>query len=182
MNNLRTHEDQYGSPATGTNRDICMHAGGFIRRSQTCGSMVSHLSGKNCLHFFTGTSAPCMSIFKPVSFDAGVNFCVLNPDEKTADGSIWQKNEYVHRRLIFMDKKRQVLQESIAQTENDMLAVFEAKDCAVDIDDLKKADKIVRKWMNRWYQEYRNHTFHYPSMSRYGRFWKKQNEKDGFNF
>ncbi len=63
MHNLRTHYDQDFSPETGSNRDICMHAGGFIRRSQTCGSMVSRLTKNNKTHFLTGTSAPCLSIF-----------------------------------------------------------------------------------------------------------------------
>ncbi|PIP39583.1 MAG: peptidase family C69 [Desulfobacterales bacterium CG23_combo_of_CG06-09_8_20_14_all_51_8] len=182
MNNLRTHEDQYGSPTAGANRDICMHAGGFIRRSQTCGSMVSQLSDKNCLHFFTGTSAPCLSLFKPVSFDSEIDFIVLNPDGKTVDGSVWQNHEYIHRRLIFMDKKRQMLQESIARTENEMLSIFEEKQFLPTRDDMIRADDIVRKWSDRCFHEYRHHTFHYPSMSRYGRFWKKQNEMDGFNF
>jgi dipeptidase len=180
MNNLRTHYDQTASPATGTNRDICMHAGGFIRRSQTCGSMVSRLCKNKNLHFFTGTSAPCMSLFKPVSFDFGVDFSVLNPDEKTVDGSLWQRNEYIHRRLIFMDKKRHVLQESIAHTENEMLSVFEEKEFEPSKDDMLKADDIVRKWTDRCFHEYRHHTFHYPSMSLYGSFWKKMNRQNGF--
>ncbi len=182
MNNLRTHYDQYSSPATGTNRDICMHAGGFIRRNQTCGSMVSRLWNNKSLHFCTGTSAPCMSIFKPVSFDYDLTFSVLNPDEQTVDGSLWQKNEHIHRRLIFMDKKRQILQESIAQTENEMISVFENDNFEIFRQDMEKADDIVREWMERWYQEYRNHTFHYPSMNLYGGFWKRTNALDGFNF
>ena len=181
MNNLRTHYDQYASLDSGTNRDICMHAGGFIRRSQTCGSMVSRLGSKNSLHFFTGTSAPCMSIFKPVSFDFDLDFSVLNPDETTVEGSLWQNHEYIHRRLIFMDKKRHVLQESIARTENEMLSVFEEKEFMPSREDVINADGIVRKWTDRSFYEYRHHTFHYPSMSLYGRFWKKINAQDGFN-
>lgn len=181
MNNLRTHYDQTASPDSGTNRDICMHAGGFIRRSQTCGSMVSRLWNNNSAHFFTGTSAACMSIFKPVSFNCDLNFSVLNPDGKTVDGSLWQNHEYIHRRLIFMDKKRHVLQESIARTENEMLSVFEQKNFEPSADDMIKADDIVRKWTDRCFHEYRHHTFHYPAMSLYSRFWKKINQQDGFN-
>jgi secernin len=180
MNNLRTHYDQTASPATGTNQDICMHAAGFIRRSQTCGSMVSRLWKDKSLHFLTGTSAPCISLFKPVSFDFSVNFSVLNPDEKTVEGSLWQRNEYIHRRLIFMDKKRHVLQESIARTENEMLSLFEEKNFGPSKDDMIKTDDIVRKWTDRCFHEYRHHTFHYPSINLYGMFWKKMNAQDGF--
>jgi dipeptidase len=182
MNNLRTHYDQGASPATGTNRDICMHAGGFIRRSQTCGSMAAQLkSDGRARLFFTGTSAPCMSLFKPVSFDYDIDFIVLNKDEKTVAGSLWQNHEYIHRRLIFMDKKRHVLQESIARTENEMLSVFEEKKNVPDAQDWITADVMARKWTDRCFHEYRHHTFHYPSFSLYGRFWKKVNAMDGLN-
>lgn len=182
MNNLRTHYDPTASPASGTNRDICMHAGGFIRRSQTCGSMVSRLHHAHSLHFFTGTSAPCMSIFKPASFDYDTDFYVLNPDGKTVNGSLWQKHEHIHRRLIFMDKKRHLFQESLAPAENHMLSIFENHHYQPDKQAVGKADDIVRNWTEQWYNEYRNHSFHYPFMSPYGRFWKKENEQDGFNF
>ncbi len=43
---------------------ICMH-GGF----ESTGSQVSHLRiGKNSIHWFTGTSLPCVSIYKPFIF------------------------------------------------------------------------------------------------------------------
>ena len=182
MNNLRTHYDQGASPSAGSNRDICMHAGGLIRRSQTCGSMAAQLmKNRPPLLFFTGTSAPCMSLFKPVSFDPDIDFSVLNKDEKTVAGSLWQNHEYIHRRLIFMDKKRHVLQESIGATENEMLSVFERKNFMPAAEDWSKADVMVRKWTDRCFHEYRHHTFHYPSLSRYGRFWKKINALDGLN-
>ncbi|MEZ4567610.1 MAG: hypothetical protein R2860_11860 [Desulfobacterales bacterium] len=95
MNNLRTY-DQAHIPVCrfqpGTY--ICMHAGGLIRRSQTCGSMAAQLMrNRPPLLFFTGTSAPCMSLFKPVSFDPDIDFSVLNKDEKTVAGSLWQNTE-----------------------------------------------------------------------------------------
>ena len=179
MYNLRTHYEQDSSPATGTNRDLCMHAGGFIRRSQTCGSMVSRLSETVNSHFFTGTSAPCLSIFKPATFEIDVKCCVINPDDKTVDGSIWQKNEHIHRRIIFMDEERQKLQESIAHTENEMLSIFEQSDFQMSDKAFKIADGIINNWFKLWYEKYRNQAIYYPSMSMYGRFWRKTNEVDG---
>ncbi len=43
---------------------ICMH-GGF----ESTGSLVSHLRNKNkSIHWFTGTTLPCISIYKPYAF------------------------------------------------------------------------------------------------------------------
>jgi hypothetical protein len=134
---------------------------------------------KTAFIFLPEHPPPVLSLFKPVSFDSDINFSVLSKDGKTVNGSLWQNHEYLHRRLIFMDKKRHVLQESIAQTENEMLSVFEEKNFEPSADDMIKADDIVRKWTDRCFHEYRHHTFHYPSMSLYGRFWKKINQQDG---
>ena len=180
MYNLRTHDDPEAAPASGTNRDICMHAGGFIRRSQTCGSMVSRLSKLGNTHFFTGTSAPCLSLFKPAAFNEGLSFSVLNKDEKTVDGSLWQRNEHIHRRVLFKEEERQELQESIAQTENQLLGMVEKNYFQPSPDDLKAADDLVKGWMDRWYEKLKNEVIHYPALSLYGQFWKYTNEREGF--
>ena len=41
---LRQHRDPDGDPVHGSNRDVCMHAMGPVRRSQTTGSLVAHLA------------------------------------------------------------------------------------------------------------------------------------------
>ncbi len=178
MYNLRTHDDPDATPATGSNRDICMHAGGFIRRSQTCGSMVSRLSGNGNCHFFTGTSAPCLSIFKPAAFHEEFSFSVLNKDERTMEGSLWQRNEQIHRRVIFNEESRQELQESIIGTENHMLSIIGKNDFQPSRNDLKAADDLVSGWMDQWYEKLKNEAIHYPSMSLYGQFWKYTNERE----
>ena len=71
MSALRDHGPAAGpdwTPARGfKGADVCDHAGfGPIRRSQSTGSLVSHLAPGLQTHFLTGTSAPCTSIFKPV--------------------------------------------------------------------------------------------------------------------
>ena len=55
MNFLREH-----------NVGICMHQ----RNDQSVGSQVSHLraGGKKSIHWFTGSTIPCLSIFKPYVF------------------------------------------------------------------------------------------------------------------
>jgi len=73
---LRDHgpnADQNWTPARGiTGATVCMHAGfGPVRVSQTTGSWVAALKPGQAVHWATGTSAPCTSIFKPVWIEAG---------------------------------------------------------------------------------------------------------------
>lgn len=95
---------------------ICLHAGGLIS-TQTTGSMVAVLRKKlPPLVYFTGTSAPCLSIFKPHIISE--NQKKISADEyanELADGSwdiygsaagiydgktLWWKGEEIHRRAI----------------------------------------------------------------------------------
>jgi dipeptidase len=49
-----------------SNADVCMHADGRLRPSQTTQSMISKLSVKQSQVWMTGGSAPCISLFKPL--------------------------------------------------------------------------------------------------------------------
>ena len=94
------------------------------------------------------------------------------------EGSLWQRNEQIHRRVIFDEESRQELQESIIGTENHMLSMIGKNDFQPSRDELKAADDLVRGWMDQWYEKLKNETIHYPSMSLYGQFWKYTNERE----
>ena len=188
-NNLRAHHQNSQDIATGSNKDICMHAGGFIRRSQTCGSMISKLSGiiepsklsnTGNLHFATGTSAPCLSIFKPVSFDFDLDFGVLNHNETDVEHSLWKKHEDVHRRLLFLPEERKSFTEQLHQVEAKMMSIFEKPYHGITKEDFINADKIVMDFENQATLQYKNQAFNYSLFSPYSRFWKQKNKLDGF--
>ncbi len=180
MEMLRSHVDGHIEPRTGSNRDVCMHAGGFIRRSQTCGSMVSRLSDDGALHFFTGTSTPCLSVFKPVSFDMDIDFSVLNPDGETVDGSVWRRHEHVHRRALFSEEMRIRLRQSIHETETRMLAALTASNAVVTPSMLAEADQIAAEAQAQWCLEFGRLPLACPPFSPYGIYWKRMNRLDGF--
>jgi dipeptidase len=104
MRILRSHRstDPSWSPGPAiTGADVCMHAGwGPVRGSQTTGSMVSHLKGDCFTHWVTATSAPCISVFKPVWMDCPLPDTgpipgpVYNPD------SLWWRHERFHRQVL----------------------------------------------------------------------------------
>jgi len=99
-------------PSYGSNTDICMHAANsIIRKSQTTGSMIVELTkDKKILIYATGTSAPCISIFKPLFLGykkiPGENYHTGKfYDEK----SIWWKHEKLHR--LFLENYDRFIEE-----------------------------------------------------------------------
>ncbi len=72
----------------------CAHSSWWpTRRSgQTTGSMVSRVSADDAIHYLTGTSAPCLSVFKPV---------ILGRDNNLGDTEtlFWQ-HERLHRLVL----------------------------------------------------------------------------------
>ena len=78
----------------------CMHAGGWLVGSQTTGSMVSELQPARISHWATGTSAPCLSLFRPVSVDSPRD---VGSPTGTPDDSLWWRFEHVHRSLLGAD-------------------------------------------------------------------------------
>jgi secernin len=181
MHNLRLHKHASQSHFVRRNADVCMHAAGYVRRSQTCGSMVSRLTSETAQHFFTGTSAPCLSIFKPVNFDYSYSPGVLSEDGTPPQDSLWQRHEHIHRRVILDSKKRQELQASRDIAEKKMLAFFENYEKQPPATNFQEADRIVMQWQKKWYEHYRTRSFRYAPFNPYKLFWKHLNRIDGFD-
>jgi hypothetical protein len=80
-----------------------MHAGGWLVGSQTTGGMVSELQPTGTTHWATGTSAPCLSVFRPVSVDCPRD--VGSPTGTPGD-SLWWRFEQIHRSLLGADSAR----------------------------------------------------------------------------
>ncbi len=114
---LRNHNmpEPYRPGGTPMER-ICMHAGGLVS-SQSTGSMVAVLrAGRPPLVYFTGTAAPCLSLFKPHVLGEGQKKPYANDvTSRLEDGSadlygsaagvydertLWWTGEAVHRRAL----------------------------------------------------------------------------------
>jgi secernin len=107
---LRGHEQD---PTQGFfGHDVCMHAGsGPIRISNTAGSMISLLpTSGSAVHLVTGTSSPCLSLFKPVFLDREtfhLPLCVGPPPAQKANcASLWWKGERLFRTVYRDYQKR----------------------------------------------------------------------------
>jgi len=104
---LRSHHGADGrpyEPFRGNNGDVCMHAANaLIRKSQTVGSMVAAVFPEGApLVFVTATSAPCLSVFKPVFLDLPVPWTYPQRGPQTfLSGHLWWEHELFHRMFLF---------------------------------------------------------------------------------
>ncbi len=116
MRILRSHAMQEPfKPWKRSMERICLHAGGLIS-TQTTGSMVAVLAkGSTPLVYLTGTSAPCMSIYKP-HLVAGTYAGMGLEKPHLGDGrehdlygtatdrydgnTLWWSGEEIHRRVL----------------------------------------------------------------------------------
>lgn len=84
-------------------RTLCMHAAADGRPGQTTGSMVSELTRERAVHWVTGTSAPCISIFKPVLLGVSLPEQGPAPTDKFDARTLWWRHERLHRGALLSD-------------------------------------------------------------------------------
>ena len=176
---LRAHARPDHHPRTGSNADVCMHAAGFIRRSQTTASMAARLGGASDVVCFTGTSAPCLSLFKPVSFSAP-SFVFTDPGANPAE-SLWRRRERGHRHLVLADPDaRAAFRADRDAAERALLAPFDDPARPLTDADHRAADAKARAWEERWIARFEKEPFRYRPFDPYHHYWRRLNRMDGF--
>ncbi|MEW5738675.1 MAG: hypothetical protein AB1938_07090 [Myxococcota bacterium] len=101
MRALRDHRGLH--PAEGLRLEQpCAHASWQPTRhaGQTTGSMVSALTSSGARHFLTGTSSPCLSVFKPARLDVAPEAYVPAAPEAADADSLWWRHERLHRAVL----------------------------------------------------------------------------------
>lgn len=104
MEILRSHNlpDPEFSPSKADMSSLCMHATGLLTPSQTTGSLVAELrADRPSTFWFTGTAAPCISLFKPffTGGDSLTGSSWLLPGARP-DRSLWWEHEKLHRMVL----------------------------------------------------------------------------------
>ncbi len=120
------------SPEEGSMRDICMHYGGLLRPSQTASSQISELHPDLQVHWVTGTSLPCLSIFKPVYLISGLPNLERDTKNRYSLKSYWWTVEKFHRKFQFVYKEfideysqeRDVIQMEIIEMEREVRSKY----------------------------------------------------------
>ncbi|HYV48275.1 MAG TPA: carcinine hydrolase/isopenicillin-N N-acyltransferase family protein [Myxococcaceae bacterium] len=80
----------------------CAHASWQPTRSggQTTGSMVSRLGAEGARHWMTGTSSPCLSVFKPVPLGGAAVDTGPAPGRGSDGESLFWRHERLHRAAL----------------------------------------------------------------------------------
>ena len=99
MRALRGHDSDVSNPfAQGSVSSCCMHYGGMVG-DHTTASMVIRLDGGAPTVFLTGTSTPCVSLYKPYRFGNPVRLPVVAPGDE-AGARYWREQELFRRALV----------------------------------------------------------------------------------
>ncbi|MFO7882489.1 MAG: C69 family dipeptidase [Kosmotogaceae bacterium] len=110
----------------GSMKNVCMHGGGIIS-NQTTASMICEI-GKKTTIWATGTSAPCISTYKPIWF---TDTETTLPYSKEPEGmAYWRLWEEFHRKFLFKRKEtKDYLRKTMEEFQDDLLQkAEEAKD------------------------------------------------------
>lgn len=99
MKTLRLHDKGVDAPfAQGSVKSPCMHFGGLVGDHST-GSMVVQLEKSRTVLWLTGSSAPCVSLYKPWLFGSGVKPPVYAAGDLKAE-LYWREQERFRRSLL----------------------------------------------------------------------------------
>ena len=177
---LRQHAHGGERPVDGSNADVCLHANGIIRRSQSTGAMVAHLSTQGSRACFTGSSAPCLSLFRPITFEAPADHSSSLLGDVGTGQSLWRRHEAVHRRALFDPALRTSLRADIAETEAAMHDLLDADHWSQRA--VEAADQLARQSDQRGVERLAAARAGGPlklPLSPAGLYWRHLNRRDG---
>lgn len=166
MGALRTHATPDVGVSKASTGSVCMHAGNLFG-DQTTGSYAAEI-GKR--YFVTGSSFPCMSVFKPLSVRASA----IGESEKEAL-FFWLKRELLARKLMGYTEMRGEYLEKAAALEKKFVdrALLAETDAVLDkisLEAFAAEEELVKKYLLRL----REKPFRFEGSAYYKNFWKKK--------
>jgi secernin len=172
---LREHNG--ARPASGWRMGMpCAHASWWpTRRSgQTTGSMVSRLDARRSVHYLTGTSSPCLSVFKPIVTGEGIVRTGPRAGAGYDTESLFWRHERLHRAAL--------------KSYGVSRALFEADRTALEAELLSGASSSPevrqacwerhRQIIPEWAARVEGGTKGRVIFSAFGRYWQRQSALD----
>lgn len=168
---LRTHDHSVTNPfAKGTVSSACMHYGAMVG-DHTTASMVVSLEEQRTVVWTTGSSAPCVSLFKPWLFGTDTVLPVVTPNEKAGE-QYWLDAEQFRRNLLgkqlpreFYAQRDEIQQRWLAEADRTENADFPAFSRAC----LSEEADFYRKWNAEVLP-------HVPCATAFRKRWSKKNQ------
>lgn len=159
-------------------KSICMHGGGWIG-DHTTGSYIAVLDQDQSLYWVTGSSTPCISLFKPL-------WLIDNPyvpltGNAAVSLSFWQKREQFHRMVLNQQitdfetyiAERDRLEEEWIQLASGVRAGQVEEQARI----MKYAWEAETRLISRMIKENEGHPRHMQGSPYYRRYWQQQTEK-----
>ena len=153
---LRSHTKVKDPFNSGTANSVCMHAGGVVD-NQTTASIIVQLY-PTAVIWATGSSLPCVSLYKPYLFGTKAPF-VFAPDD-TSSIKYWKERETFNRRMLgnsppkeyydYIYELENQWEESVKLNYADAKAMEEISNKAFEQEQqfFEKMDKIISKTPN----------------------------------
>lgn len=116
---LSQHRKGVSPFVEGSVSSVCMHYGGLVG-DHTTASMVVALEKDRIVVWFTGSSCPCVSLFKPWIFGTAPVLPVVNADD-IAGERYWRDAEYFRRKLLGRELPKKYYEER-AELQNRWIA------------------------------------------------------------
>ncbi len=163
-------------PRSWSKSDVALHASGRTHPIQTTGSMVACVSKRRQDFYFTGTSAPDLSIFKPVHFNLPLENKLQGEDLSCYhEGSLWWRHEKLHRAILLSPhpdnnfaKERDELEQSL------LLDLAKLKGQELLETRTRLRDNLL-KWEESWIEKAASMKKARLLLSTSARFWKRCN-------
>lgn len=159
MRALRVHRDETAPLCHGDVASTCMHAGGLVG-DHTTSSMIVEL-GEKITVWITGSSLPCISLFKPWVFGDEVIAPVFNAGQTKEAEAYWRYRDAFMRKTLGC-----ILPKSFYE-ERDALECLWLKEV-----DPKTACMQEQGFYEKWYDYDFESSQAYKSFTRY---WQKKN-------
>ena len=182
---LRHHTVGYHPGEGDRQLDICVHQGPFENRLwQATGAMVTEVDAQSEISWWTGTSATCLSIFKPIFLGAELPDMGPWPDDHFEPQSLFWRHERLHRRAILdFDHVMPEIRQDFDNIEAEFLADAEAvkKGSPREKRDFTEhCFEIARAATDRWIDTLEARSWAYPPTP-LGELWDKCNRAAAFS-
>jgi len=135
---------------------VCGHASWTPTRSssQTTGSLVCSVGADVATAWVTGTSAPCVSTFKPVWISSGLPE-IGRPSSRYDPKCLWWRHERLHRRAMSdlsgalggLSLEREAFEADLLRRTQEVAS--EPERSALTLAAFESADALEARWLER---------------------------------